>query len=268
MSHDFGSFEELGEHINEPDCKLYLNYGANGTPSIARFRFILGTAKNRKELKTSLLRLYSGEYKPLGSKLGIEGNKTVLYLSMEIPQKETELDENAICGVALGMNIPAVCALNSSSEKYMIGSADDFLRIRVQMQEQRRRLQKALKSTSGGHGRKKKLAGLDRLKKRERNFVNTYCHFISKNVVDFAVKNQAKYIYMQDLEGYDTDKFVLRNWSYFELQQDIAYKAERYGIIVKKVKCDPVVEASSADYEALTKADYETAKKVALTKIS
>lgn len=268
LSHDFDSYEELCEHINEPDCKLYLNYGANGTPSIARFRFILGTAKNRKELKTSLLRLYSGEYKPLGSKLGIEGNKTVLYLSMEIPKKETELDENAICGVALGMNIPAVCALNSSSEKYMIGSADDFLRIRVQMQEQRRRLQRALKSTSGGHGRKKKLAGLDRLKKRERNFVNTYCHFISKNVVDFAVKNQAKYIYMQDLEGYDTDKFVLRNWSYFELQQDITYKAERYGIIVKKVKCDPVVEAPSVDYEAIIKADYETAKKVALTKIS
>ena len=150
------------------------------------------------------------------------------------PQKETELDENAICGVALGMNIPAVCALNSSSEKYMIGQQMISFVSVYRCRSSGADCRKALKSTSGGHGRKKKLAGLDRLKKRERNFVNTYCHFISKNVVDFAVKNQAKYIYMQDLEGYDTDKFVLRNWSYFELQQDIAYKAERYGIIVKK----------------------------------
>lgn len=266
LSHDFGSYEELCKHINEPDCKLYLDYGSNGIPSIARFRFILGTAKNRKELKTSLLRLYSGEYQPLGSELGIEGNKIVLYLTMEIPKKEMELDENIVCGVALGMNIPTVCALNSSKERYLIGSADDFLRIRVQMQEQRRRLQKALNSTSGGHGRKKKLAGLERLKKREHNFVNTYCHFISKNVVDFAVKNQAKYIYMQDLEGYDTDKFVLRNWSYYQLQQDITYKAERYGIIVKKVKTAPVKEVKDLNYEALIKVDYETAKEIALAK--
>lgn len=265
LSHDFGSHEELCEHIDEPDCKLYMDYGGNGSPSVARFRFVLGTSKNRKELKASLLRLYSGEYQPLGSKLGIEGNKIVLYLTMEIPKKETELDENVVCGVALGMNIPAICAINTSNEKHLIGSADDFLRIRVQMKEQRR-LQKALKSASGGHGRKKKLAGLERLKKRERNFVNTYCHFISKNVVDFAAKNQAKYIYMQDLEGYDTDKFVLRNWSYYQLQQDITYKAERYGIIVKKVKTTPVKEVKDLNYEALIKVDYETAKEIALAK--
>lgn len=185
---------------------------------------------------------------------------------MEIPKKEMELDENVVCGVALGMNIPAVCALNHSAEKSMIGSGDDFLRIRVQIQEQRRCLQKALKTSSGGHGRKKKLAGLERLKKWEHNFVNTYCHFISKEVVDFATKNKAKYIYMQDLEGYDTDKFVLRNWSYYQLQQDITYKAARYGIIVKKVKTAPVKEVKDLNYEALIKVDYETAKEIALAK--
>ena len=266
LTHDYRTYEELCEHIHKKDCNLYLDYGSKGTPTIARFRFELGTAKNKKILKAELLRLYSGEYKLCGSKIGIERNKIVLYMTMEIPKQEIQLDEHVICGVALGMNIPAVCALNSSDERSMIGCADDFLRIRVKMQEQRRRLQRALKSTSGGHGRKKKLAGLERLKKREYNFVNTYCHFISKSVVDFAVKNKAKYIYLQDLEGYDTNKFVLRNWSYYKLQEDIAYKAERYGIIVKKVKTAPVKEVEDLDYGALIKVDYEIAIAVALTK--
>ena len=31
-------------------------------------------------------------------------------------------------------------------------------------------------------------------------------------------------------------EFVLRNWSYYELQQDITYKAQMHGIEVRKVK--------------------------------
>lgn len=45
-----------------------------------------------------------------------------------------------------------------------------------------------LNFAAGGHGRKKKMKAMDRLSKRERNFVKTYNHYVSKNVVDFAVK--------------------------------------------------------------------------------
>ena len=53
------------------------------------------------------------------------------------------------------------------------------------------------------------------------------------------MKNKAKYINIENLSGIAQDEknkaFVLRNWSYYQLQQFITYKAAKYGIIVRKV---------------------------------
>lgn len=241
FDHDYGSFEELCEHIDDSDCKMYMNYGGNcpngdNPASLARFRINLGQGKNRNELKTTLLKVYSGEYQYCGSSIMISKNKIILNLSMKIPKIETELDENTTVGVDLGIAVPAMCALNNDMYKRLaIGSADDFLRVRTKHQDQRRRLQKSLKNSNGGHGRKKKLKPLDRMNKAEAHFVETYCHMVSKRVVEFAVKNRAKYINIENLNGYDSSEFILRNWSFYKLQQYITYKAERYGIRVRKV---------------------------------
>ena len=241
FDHDYDSFEELCEHIDDSDCKMYMNYGGNcpngdNPASLARFRINLGQGKNRDELKATLLKVYSGEYQYCGSSIQISKNKIILNLSMKIPKIETELDENTVCGVDLGVAVPAMCALNNNMyEKLAIGSADDFLRVRTKHQEQRRRLQKSLKNSNGGHGRKKKLKPLERMNKAEAHFVETYCHMVSKRVVEFAVKNRAKYINIENLNGYDSSEFILRNWSFYKLQQYITYKAARYGIVVRKI---------------------------------
>lgn len=239
FSHDYKTFEELCEHIKESDCNLYFNFGSNGKPTIARFKINLGAARhknNKEELLATILKVYSGEYQYCGSSIGIEKNKIILNLSMTIPTKEIKLNEDITVGVNLGLMVPAICVLSNSEKKYCsIGSADDFLRIRLQLQNQRRRLQKSLKHTSGGHGRKKKMQGLDKLKKREKNFTETYCHIISREIVNFAVKNNAKYINLENLKGYDTNEFVLRNWSYYKIQQYVIYKAAKYGIEVRLI---------------------------------
>lgn len=241
FDHDYDSFEELCEHINDPDCKMYVNYGGDNRSgknpaSIARFRINLGHGKNRDELKSTLLKVYSGEYDYRGSSIGIFKNKITLLLSMAIPKQETELDEDTVVGVDMGVAVSAMCALNNNLyEREAIGNADDFLRIRTKLQAQRKRLQKALKNTSGGHGRTKKLQAMNRLEKSETHFVETYCHMVSKRVVDFAVKHHAKYINVENLTGYDTSEFILRNWSYYKLQQYITYKAAKYGIEVRKI---------------------------------
>lgn len=241
FDHDYDSFEELCEHIDDSDCKMYMNYGGNcpngdNPASLARFRINLGQGKNRNELKATLLKVYSGEYQYCGSSIQISKNKIILNLSMKIPKIETELDENTVCGVDLGVAVPAMCALNNDMYKRLaIGSADDFLRVRTKHQEQRRRLQKSLKNSNGGHGRKKKLKPLDRMNKAEAHFVETYCHMVSKRVVEFAVKNRAKYINIENLNGYDSSEFILRNWSFYKLQQYITYKAARYGIVVRRI---------------------------------
>lgn len=237
FTHDYDSYEELCEHVKESDCNLYFNFGSKGNPTIARFKINLGSGRhknNKDELIATILKVYSGEYQFCGSSIGIEKNKIILNLSMIIPVKKMELDENTVVGVNMGLIVPAMCALNNNEwERAAIGNADDFLRIRVQLQEQRNRLQKSLKYTSGGHGRKKKMQAMDKLRDREANFVETYCHIISREIVNFAVKNNAKYINLENLKGYDTDEFVLRNWSYYKIQQYVQYKAASYGIEVR-----------------------------------
>lgn len=236
FSHDYDNFEELCEHIHDNDLKLYFDYGGIKRPSIAKFKIDLGKGKNREELAATLLKVYSGEYEYCGSSIQISKKKIILNLSMKIPKIPTELDENTVVGVNLGVAIPATCALNNDLHKKLyIGTYEEFAHQKVKLQEQRKRLQISLRNTSGGHGRKKKLQALERLKAREKQYTETVCHKISKRIVDFALKNHAKYINLENLQGYDTNEFILRNWCYYRLQQYTEYKAARYGIIVRKV---------------------------------
>ena len=229
--HNYESHTEFLENLYSKDLEILIKFANNIT-----FKMILGNPHKSSALRKELQQIFEENYKVCGSSIQIDGKKIILNMSMDIPKQELELDENTVVGVDLGVAIPAVCGLNNNSYiRQSIGSKDDFLRIRTQLQAQRRRLQKSLKSTSGGHGRGKKMKAMDRLSDRERNFVKSYNHFVSKNVVDFAVKNRAKYINMEDLSGFDSSEFILRNWSFYELQQFITYKASKYGIEVRKI---------------------------------
>lgn len=242
FEHEYSSYEELCEHIHDSDCKIFLNYGGSNAggkdniSSIARFQVYFGSHRNRDELMSVMLKVLSGEYQYCGSSIQISGNKIILNLSMKIPKIKTELDEHTVVGVDLGVAIPAMCALNNNPYKRQsIGKAEDFVRVRNQLQAQRRRLQKSLKDSNGGHGRSKKLTALERISKKEQHFAETYCHMVSKRVVDFAVANKAKYINLENLTGYDSSDYILSNWSFYRMQQYITYKAERYGIVVRKI---------------------------------
>ena len=229
--HNYESHAEFLDHLYSKDLDIFIKF-ANGIT----FKMILGNPHKSAALRSELQQIFEENYKVCGSSIQIDGKKIILNMSMEIPKQEFKLDENTVVGVDLGLAVPAVCSLNNNDYiRLSIGSKDDFLRIRTQLQSQKRRMQKSLASTSGGHGRDKKLKALNRYRDRERNFVKTYNHCVSKNVVEFAVKNKAKYINLEDLSGFDSSQFILRNWSFYELQQFITYKAAKYGIEVRKV---------------------------------
>ena len=157
-------------------------------------------------------------------------------MPIKVPKQEKNLDENVVVGVDLGIAVPAMCALsNNEYKRKAIGSKQDLLDIRTKLQNECKRCQKSLKFTAGGHGRKKKLRHLELLKLKEIHYVETYLHKVSKEVITFALANHAQYINIENLSGYDKKKFILRNWSYYKLQQYITYKAEKYGIIVRKI---------------------------------
>ena len=207
--------------------------------------FTLNFGKDLSDNQSIIDKILSGEYKYSDSSIKIEGRKIFLLLVVNIPVKKTILDDSIAVGVDLGINIPAYCALSQGFQRLSIGNRNDFLRVRVQMQKRKKNLQKSLILTSGGRGRTKKLKALEKLKKRERNFVHTYNHMASKRAVEFAKKNNTGVIKLELLEGYGKDEFgkskkgdfILRNWSYYELQKMIEEKATFYGIRV--VYIDP-----------------------------
>lgn len=208
------------------------------------FKVILGskTNKNYIELQHFLRKVITGEYKVCQSSLEFnKKNKLILNLTCDIPiSPKKDFIEGRIAGVDLGMKIPAYVCLND--KEYIgegIGSIDDLLKVRKQFDARRQRLQRSLKLTKGGHGRKDKLKALNSFTEKEQNYVKTYNHMISKRVIDFAKKNQAGQINMELLSLSDSEKETItstvRWWSYYQLQTMIEYKAEREGITVKYI---------------------------------
>ena len=235
------------------------------------FKVVLGSGKikeNKIELQHTLHKIIDKEYKVGQSSFQFDrNNNLILNLNLDIPYKpKTEVVEGRVLGGGLGLKYPAyMCLSDDTYKREHIGSIDDFLRVREQMQSRRRKLQHDLKFTKGGKGRAKKLQALDRLRDKEKNFVTTYNHMISKNVVEFAKKHQCEYIHLEKLTKDGFDNKVLRNWSYYQLQQYIEYKAEREGIKVRYV--DPAYTSQTcARCGHVDKENRQTQEKFTCTK--
>lgn len=233
LYHNYKSYQDFLCHLYDKDLELFIKFANKIT-----FKVILGNPHKSAEIRNVFKNIFEDYYHIKGSSIQIDGKKIILNMSIEIPKQKVELDENVVVGVDLGLAIPAVCALNTNDYvRKSIGSYDDFIRVRTQIQNQRRRLQSNLKMSNGGHGRKKKMKPMDKFIKYEKHWVQTYNHQVSKQVVDFAIQNKAKYINFEDLSGFNNnqlrDGFLLANWSYYQLQQYIKYKAEKYGIVVR-----------------------------------
>lgn len=176
------------------------------------FKCILGYHKeNVQELQSTINKVLEGKYKVCESSISV-GKDLILNLTMDIGEtsKKNDFVEGRIAGVDLGIKVPAYISLNDNSYlRKAIGSIDDFLRIRVQMQKRRKHLQSLLVSVKG---REKKLKALERLSTIEKNFVTTYNHFLSHNIVKFALDNNAGQINMEllTMAGEGKDK-VLRS---------------------------------------------------------
>lgn len=184
-----------------------------------------------------------------------KSTRIFLLLSIDIPAKKQVLDKEVVLGVDLGIKCPLYLAINKDDNfRMQIGDIEHFLNQRTMFQKRFKSLQK-LMCTQGGHGRKKKLEPLEKLKEKERNWVHTQNHVYSREVIKQALKQKAGTIHMESLkdfgkgkDGYVKDeyKYLLRYWSYYELQSMIEYKAKLEGIEVKYI--DPAYTSQTCSY--------------------
>lgn len=204
------------------------------------FKVLLGTRKNENtlELKHTIHKVINKEYKISQSSLQFDkNNNLILNLTIDMPKNtEREFVKGRVLGVDLGINYPAyVCLSDNTYIRSYIGDKQELFKQRQQFRRRRKRLQQQLKNVKGGKGRDKKLSNLNKLSSNERNFAKTYNHSISKRIIEFAKKYKCETIHLEKLTKEGFNDLILSNWSYFELQDMIEYKANREGIDVKYI---------------------------------
>lgn len=110
------------------------------------------------------------------------------------------------------------------------------MRVNLQFKKRREQLHRQLNSTKGGRGRKKKLSALNQFQELQSNYNRTYNHYLSSQIIKFALDNKAGQINMELLSMKEAVKgTLLDKWPYYQLQQMVEYKAEREGIKVRYV---------------------------------
>lgn len=287
LYHSYKTHEEFLDNLySKRDPGIYIKFAND-----IIFHLIFGSPHKSRELRTVFQKIFEEFYEVRGSSIEMKDGDIILNLSLSVPVEKIPLNENTVVGVDLGEAVPAYCALNNSDYiRTGIGDGKNFIAKRTQIKKERRRLSRQLAYSAGGHGRKKKLKPMERFKENERNYAKNYNHQVSKKVVDFAVSNRAKYINMEDLSGFGKDtkdkkrQKILSEWSYYQLQNDIKYKAERKGIVVRFVnpaytsqKCSCCGKIGNRDkrefycvnpeckqYEKKVHADFNAARNIAM----
>jgi putative transposase len=210
-------------------------------PGETQFTFLISVRDKTQQV--ILDRLMNGQYKVGGSELfSIKKGKTkwMLNLSYTFESQEKQLDKDKIMGIDLGIVNALYIAFNDSLERFRIeGGEIDAFRKRV---EARRKsmLRQGKYCGEGriGHGRQTRIKPIEKLSEKVENFRKSCNHKYSRTVVDLAVKHGCGTIQMEDLTGISKDEKFLKNWSYYDLQQKIEYKAQEAGIQVVYIKPD------------------------------
>lgn len=211
------------------DKRFY--FGLFGIP------FAMNLGRDRSFNKPIIERVLAEDYKLCSSSIMIDDTRKRMYLLMciDIPQQEHKLKEDKIMYADLGIETPIVCECEGKTIE--IGSKEEYLYRRLQIQEGLKRLQKACKYNQGS-GRKRKTQAVERYKEKESNYVETKLHQYSRALINCAIKAECATIVLRgqktkEAEAKEED-FLLRNWGYFGLNLKIEYKAKLAGITVKK----------------------------------
>ncbi|MGM9988308.1 MAG: RNA-guided endonuclease TnpB family protein [Bacillaceae bacterium] len=199
---------------------------------------ILKTGKGAYEI---LDRILDGTYKMCDSEIVKRKNKYYLMLTYQF-EKElgNKLIENKIMGIDMGVAKPVYIAFNDSLKRASI-DGDEITHFRKSVQTRRNSMLRQGKYCGEGrrgHGRATRIKPIEKLQGKVENFKNTTNHKYAKYVVDTAIKNKCGTIQMEDLSGIASDEkkgTFLGDWTYYDLQQKIEYKAKREGIKVVKV---------------------------------
>ena len=193
--------------------------------------------------KTILERCISNEYEIAASKLLYDQKKKCWFLNLVYAfevKNNNSLEPDKILGVDLGIHYPICASVYGSLERFIIdgGEIDNFRR---RVESRKRSMLKQGKNCGDGrigHGTTARNKPVYNIEDKIARFRDTANHKYSHALIEYAVKHNCGTIQMEDLTGItDNANRFLKNWSYYDLQTKIEYKAKEAGINI--VYIDP-----------------------------
>jgi len=185
-------------------------------------------------------RVMNGEYKMSDSRIVKTKTKYYLLLAYTFTPEKKMLDENKIMGIDVGVNVPATLAVSHDNYyRCFVGDGKEIRDFENQVVARKKRIQESRKwagKGSVGHGVKTRTKAIDKISGKIANFKQTKNHNWSKFIVDEAVKMGCGVIQMENLSGISEENTFLKNWTFYQLQEYITYKAEEVGIKVVKIE--------------------------------
>ncbi|MDP4143126.1 MAG: transposase [Bacillota bacterium] len=234
---------DKGFHI---ECGLF-NLKYQKEHDIKRVTFEIDKMGNNE--KSTLNKIIKGIYKQ-GSAQIIQDKKGKWYfiISFGFEVEKKELNMNRILGIDLGITKVATMQIwdndkelwDRLSWKECMIDGDELIHYRQKIEARKKQMQIASKAVGNGrtgHGITTRMKPLEKMNDKVSKFRETFNHKVSKYIVDMAVKYNCGVIQMEDLSGFteQQSESLLRNWSYYDLQNKVKYKAEEKGIIVNLI---------------------------------
>ncbi|OPB89013.1 hypothetical protein [Elizabethkingia ursingii] len=177
-------------------------------------------------------RLLRGEIKLCTSQIQLKGGKIYWLAAFEFEKEKHLLKPEIIAEASLSLEHPIVA--KTGNIRINIGSKEEFLYRRLAIQSSQKRIQDGITYVRSGKGKKRKQKALYKTENLESRYVSHRLHVYSKKLIDFCIQQQAGTLILKNQEDKigiaKEQEFVLRNWSYYELQAKIKYKAEKAGI--------------------------------------
>ena len=195
--------------------------------------FLFGS--DRQGNRSFIERILDGTYELCDSQVKLEGKKCYWLLCVRIPEQEKPLLPDVEAVADISFLCPVLISASNQKTIIPVGSADEIMHLRLQLNSRFQALQGKLVTARGGHGRKRKLKALQEFHELEKRVAKTVSHTISKRVVDEVLKTRAGVLHIRTApipDDSEVKKFRLRFWGYHELASQIQYKAKKYSIKV------------------------------------
>lgn len=228
-----------GNNGYEIDCAMF-----NKSQDLRHLTFEVDKLDGNK--KATLNKIISGVYKQGAMQIvKNKKDKWCMLISFAFEAEKKALDPNRVVGVDVGITNALTLQIwdkklqewDRLSWRECALDGKELIHYRQKNEARRIALLKNSKIAEenkgkAGHGRAKRIQAIDFMSEKVKNFRDTLNHKYSKYVIDFAIKNNCGCIQMEDLSGYSegVSETLLKNWSYYDLQNKIKYKAEEKGI--------------------------------------